>query len=307
MEWPRGLAAVRAAVHARPRERRLDRGASAPGVKGWEVGEAVAVYGPWGCGRCRPCRTTLETLCERARGARRRRRRPRPRRRHGGVHARPGSAAARAARRPRPARRRAALRRRADAVPRDQARARTSSSRARARSSSASAASATWPCRSCARCRRRDVIATDVDAGQARARARASAPTTRSRPARTPRPRSASSPAAAAPTLVLDCVGSDATLALDAKVVASGRRGDGHRRRRRHAADYRFNTLPSDASLTHPYWGSIDRARRGARAGARGPHHARTSSTSRSSASPTPTSGCATARSPGRAVITPHG
>ena len=28
-----------------------------PGVKGWEVGEAVAVYGPWGCGRCRPCRT----------------------------------------------------------------------------------------------------------------------------------------------------------------------------------------------------------------------------------------------------------
>ena len=36
------------------------------GVKGWEVGEAVAVYGPWGCGRCRPCRTGLETLCERA-------------------------------------------------------------------------------------------------------------------------------------------------------------------------------------------------------------------------------------------------
>ena len=36
------------------------------GVKGWEVGDAVAVYGPWGCGRCRPCRTGLETLCERA-------------------------------------------------------------------------------------------------------------------------------------------------------------------------------------------------------------------------------------------------
>ena len=36
-----------------------------PGVGGWEAGEAVAVYGPWGCGRCRACRTTLETLCER--------------------------------------------------------------------------------------------------------------------------------------------------------------------------------------------------------------------------------------------------
>ena len=36
------------------------------GVKGWEVGDAVAVYGPWGCGRCRPCRMSLETLCERA-------------------------------------------------------------------------------------------------------------------------------------------------------------------------------------------------------------------------------------------------
>ena len=35
------------------------------GVTGWEPGDAVAVYGPWGCGRCRSCRTTLETLCER--------------------------------------------------------------------------------------------------------------------------------------------------------------------------------------------------------------------------------------------------
>ena len=34
------------------------------GVTGWEPGDAVAVYGPWGCGRCRSCRTTLETLCE---------------------------------------------------------------------------------------------------------------------------------------------------------------------------------------------------------------------------------------------------
>src|SRR4029079_7667088 len=37
-----------------------------PGGKGWDVGEDGAVYGPWGCGRCRPCRNGLETLCERA-------------------------------------------------------------------------------------------------------------------------------------------------------------------------------------------------------------------------------------------------
>src|ERR687888_56518 len=36
------------------------------GVTGWEPGDAVAVYGPWGCGRCRACRATLETLCEHA-------------------------------------------------------------------------------------------------------------------------------------------------------------------------------------------------------------------------------------------------
>lgn len=35
------------------------------GVTGWDVGAGVAVYGPWGCGRCRACRSTLETLCER--------------------------------------------------------------------------------------------------------------------------------------------------------------------------------------------------------------------------------------------------
>jgi alcohol dehydrogenase, propanol-preferring len=63
MEWPAG---------ALPYELPFTLGhenagwieAVGPGVKGWETGEAVAVYGPWGCGRCRPCRTTLETLCE---------------------------------------------------------------------------------------------------------------------------------------------------------------------------------------------------------------------------------------------------
>ena len=37
-----------------------------PGVSGLEVGEAVAVYGPWGCGRCPRCRVGMENYCERA-------------------------------------------------------------------------------------------------------------------------------------------------------------------------------------------------------------------------------------------------
>lgn len=36
------------------------------GVTGVEVGEPVAVYGPWGCGRCRTCRTGSENYCENA-------------------------------------------------------------------------------------------------------------------------------------------------------------------------------------------------------------------------------------------------
>jgi alcohol dehydrogenase, propanol-preferring len=36
------------------------------GVTGLEPGDPVAVYGPWGCGRCRRCRVGMETLCERA-------------------------------------------------------------------------------------------------------------------------------------------------------------------------------------------------------------------------------------------------
>jgi alcohol dehydrogenase, propanol-preferring len=34
------------------------------GVTGLEEGEPVAVYGPWGCGRCRRCRLSEENLCE---------------------------------------------------------------------------------------------------------------------------------------------------------------------------------------------------------------------------------------------------
>ncbi|MFC5997619.1 NAD(P)-dependent alcohol dehydrogenase [Quadrisphaera sp. GCM10027208] len=34
------------------------------GVAGFEIGQAVAVYGPWGCGRCRRCLAGVETYCE---------------------------------------------------------------------------------------------------------------------------------------------------------------------------------------------------------------------------------------------------
>jgi propanol-preferring alcohol dehydrogenase len=36
------------------------------GVTGVKPGDAVLVYGPWGCGRCRPCRLGRENYCERA-------------------------------------------------------------------------------------------------------------------------------------------------------------------------------------------------------------------------------------------------
>jgi propanol-preferring alcohol dehydrogenase len=35
------------------------------GVDGVQVGETVAVYGPWGCGSCRACRRSSENYCER--------------------------------------------------------------------------------------------------------------------------------------------------------------------------------------------------------------------------------------------------
>ncbi len=34
------------------------------GVTGLEPGQPVVVYGPWGCGRCRTCRTGMENYCE---------------------------------------------------------------------------------------------------------------------------------------------------------------------------------------------------------------------------------------------------
>jgi alcohol dehydrogenase, propanol-preferring len=34
------------------------------GVKGIKEGDAVAVYGPWGCGYCHACQTSMENYCE---------------------------------------------------------------------------------------------------------------------------------------------------------------------------------------------------------------------------------------------------
>ena len=39
------------------------------GVVGLEIGQPVAVYGPWGCGRCQRCRLGIETYCENPLGA----------------------------------------------------------------------------------------------------------------------------------------------------------------------------------------------------------------------------------------------
>jgi propanol-preferring alcohol dehydrogenase len=36
------------------------------GVDGFAKGQAVAVYGPWGCGHCRPCRLGRENVCDNA-------------------------------------------------------------------------------------------------------------------------------------------------------------------------------------------------------------------------------------------------
>ena len=40
-----------------------------PGVVGLEIDQPVAVYGPWGCGRCQRCRLGIETYCDNPLGA----------------------------------------------------------------------------------------------------------------------------------------------------------------------------------------------------------------------------------------------
>lgn len=34
------------------------------GAKGYKKGDAVAIYGPWGCGTCRACQLSMENYCE---------------------------------------------------------------------------------------------------------------------------------------------------------------------------------------------------------------------------------------------------
>ncbi len=65
MEWPPGLHDY-ALPFTLGHENAGWIAALGPGVEGWRVGDAVIVYGPWGCGRCAACREGRETLCERA-------------------------------------------------------------------------------------------------------------------------------------------------------------------------------------------------------------------------------------------------
>jgi alcohol dehydrogenase, propanol-preferring len=39
-----------------------------PGATGFAPGDAVIVYGPWGCGNCKNCRMSMENYCEKAGG-----------------------------------------------------------------------------------------------------------------------------------------------------------------------------------------------------------------------------------------------
>ena len=65
MEWPGGVLPYRLPFTLGHENAGWIEAVGA-GVTGWDPGDAVAVYGPWGCGRCRACRTTLETICERS-------------------------------------------------------------------------------------------------------------------------------------------------------------------------------------------------------------------------------------------------
>jgi propanol-preferring alcohol dehydrogenase len=224
-----------------------------PGVKGWELGEAVAVYGPWGCGRCRPCRMSLETLCERAAelGAA-----------GGGLGRDGGMAEYMLVPDPRLLVPLGELDPR-DAAPLSDAALTPYHAIKLTLDTLVPGTSAVvigvgglghmavqilralTPAR---------VIATDIDAAKlslAREVGADHAVDAGEHAAVEIRELTGGRGA----TLVLDCVGSDATLALDTQVVAKGGAvmvigvADG-------TLDYRFNTMPSDASLTHPYWGS---------------------------------------------------
>ncbi|WP_028066633.1 NAD(P)-dependent alcohol dehydrogenase [Solirubrobacter soli] len=223
-----------------------------PGVKGWEAGEPVAIYGPWGCGRCRPCRTGLETLCERAKelGAA-----------GGGLGRDGGMAEYMLVPDPRLLVPLGELDPR-DAAPLSDAALTPYHAIKLALHQLVPGSSAVvigvgglghmavqiLQALSPAR-----VIATDIDASKLELAAAVGAHHTVAGPDTAARIRELTAGNGA--TLVLDCVGGDATLALDAEIVARGGAvmvigvAGG-------TLPYKFNTLPSDASLSHPYWGS---------------------------------------------------
>ena len=221
------------------------------GVKGWEPGEGVAVYGPWGCGRCRRCRTGLETLCEHKAqlGA------------AGGGLGRDGGMAEYML--VPDARLLVGL---GDLDPRDAAplsdaaltpyhaiklalHQLTPGSTAVVIGVGGLGHMAVQLLRALSPAQ---IIATDIDAHKLElARAVGADHTLVSAGAAEIDELTQGRGAA----LVLDCVGSDGTLALDCKIVAPGGAvmvigvAGG-------TLAYKFNSLPSDASLAHPYWGS---------------------------------------------------
>ena len=223
------------------------------GVKGWEIGEPVAVYGPWGCGRCQPCRTSLETLCERSSqlGAA-----------GGGLGRDGGMAEYMVVPDPR------LLVPLGDLDPRDAAPLSDAAltpyhaiKLALDRLVPGSSAvvigvgglghMALQILRALSPAR---VIASDIDTAKLALAVDVGADhAVQAGEDAAAEIRALTGGRGAA--LVLDCVGSDSTFKLDTEVVAKGgavmaiAAASG-------TLEYRFNTLPSDASLTHPYWGS---------------------------------------------------
>jgi propanol-preferring alcohol dehydrogenase len=65
MDWPPGLLPWRLPFTL-GHENAGRIAAVGAGVTSLREGDAVIVYGPWGCGRCRPCRLGRENYCERA-------------------------------------------------------------------------------------------------------------------------------------------------------------------------------------------------------------------------------------------------
>ncbi len=65
MEWPEGLLPW-TLPFTLGHETAGRVAAVGAGASSWKPGDAVAVYGPWGCGFCAPCRESAENYCERS-------------------------------------------------------------------------------------------------------------------------------------------------------------------------------------------------------------------------------------------------